>query len=69
MEKDGAWEQKTTKEGNDLTSKDVARLGGYDDAEDELLQRIRIKRGQKLTYRVRVETKETEPRPTVSSST
>lgn len=58
MEKDGVWEQKTTKEGNDFTSKDVARLGGYDDAEDELLQRIRITRGQRLTYRVRVETKE-----------
>ena len=60
MEKDGVWKQKTAKEGNDLIREGVARLGGYDNAEDELLQRIRIKRGQRLTYRVRVETKETE---------
>ena len=60
MDKDGVWEQKTTREGYDLTGEGVAQLGGYDGAKDELLQRVRIKRGQKLTYRVRVETKETE---------
>ncbi|CAA9453399.1 MAG: hypothetical protein AVDCRST_MAG14-1229 [uncultured Rubrobacteraceae bacterium] len=60
MKKDGIWEQKTAKEGNDLIDEGVARLGGYDDAKDELLQSIRISKGQSLTYRVRVETEETE---------
>ncbi|CAN5201197.1 hypothetical protein BH24ACT19_BH24ACT19_07640 [soil metagenome] len=60
MEKDGVWEQKTAREGNDLIDEGVARLGGYDGAKDELLQSIRISKGQRLVYRVRVETEETE---------
>jgi hypothetical protein len=60
MERDGVWEQKTAREGNDLIDEGVARLGGYDGAKDELLQSIRIKRGQRLVYRVRVETEETD---------
>lgn len=60
MEDDDVWEQKTAREGNDLIDEGVARLGGYDGAKDELLQSIRISEGQSLTYRVLVETEETE---------
>ena len=60
MERNAVWEQKTAREGNDLIDEVVARLGGYDGAKDELLQSIRISKGQRLTYRVRAETEETE---------
>lgn len=38
----------------------MARLGGYDGARDEILQEVEIREGQRLEYRVRVETEETE---------
>ena len=60
MNEDTVWEQRTTKEGNSLIREGVARLGGYDNAEDEISQKIRIQKGQKLTYRVRVATEERE---------
>jgi len=61
METAGVWEQKTARDGKRLIEEGVARLGGYDDARDEILQTIRIKKGQRLVYRVRVETQETGP--------
>ena len=60
MESDSVWEQKTAREGNELIDEGVARLGGYDRAKDEILQSIRVRRDQRLSYRVRVETEETE---------
>jgi uncharacterized protein YkwD len=45
-------------EGRALIENGLARLGGYDLAEDKLSQRIRIRKGQTLTYRFRVETQE-----------
>jgi uncharacterized protein YkwD len=59
METDGVWEKKTARDGKRLIQEGVARLGGYDDARDEVLQTVLIKRGQRLVYRVRVETQET----------
>jgi len=52
-----------SREGRSLIEDGQARLGGYDNAEDELSQRLRIRDGQTLTYRVRVETAENR-RPT-----
>ncbi len=60
MERDAVWEQKTAREGNALIYEGVARLGGYNGAKDELLQSIQIRREQRLVYRIRVESKETE---------
>lgn len=53
----GAWRAES-REGRPLIEGGQARLGGYDDAEDELSQRLRVREGQTLTYRVRVETAE-----------
>jgi hypothetical protein len=42
-----------------LVRQGTARLGGYDGAEDQLSQRVRVRAGQqKLTYRVRTVTRE-----------
>ena len=60
MEDDAVWQQRTAREGKNLINKGVARLGGYDSAEDEISQKIQVQKGQKLTYRVRVVTRETE---------
>ena len=57
---DGVWKQETVKEGKKLIRNEVARLGGYDDARDEISQKIHIQEGQKLSYRVRILTKERE---------
>jgi uncharacterized protein YkwD len=54
------WKQKTAKSGNRLIDKDVARLGGYNGAVDEISQKIQIQRGQKLVYWVWVATEERE---------
>jgi uncharacterized protein YkwD len=53
----GVWRAES-RDGRALVEGGVARLGGYDGAEDELSQRLRIREGQTLTYRVRVETNE-----------
>jgi hypothetical protein len=60
MEDDAVWQQRTAREGKNLINKGVARLGGYDNAEDEISQKIQVQKGQKLTYRVRVVTREME---------
>jgi uncharacterized protein YkwD len=60
MEGDAIWEQKTAKEGKSLIEGGMARLGGYDDAEDEISQKIQAHKDQKLIYRVRIDTEETE---------
>ena len=60
MNEKGVWKQKTVKEGKKLVRNEVAWLGGYDDARDEISQKIHIKKGQRLTYRVRILTKERE---------
>ncbi len=57
---DGVWKQETVKEGKKLIRNEVARLGGYDDARDEISQKIHIQEGQNLSYRVRILTKERE---------
>ena len=58
METDAVWEQKSARERKSLIDEGVARLGGYDGARDELSRKIRVRKGQKLVYRVRVETEE-----------
>jgi uncharacterized protein YkwD len=60
MEGDAIWEQTTAEEGKSLIEGGMARLGGYDDAEDEISQKIQAHKDQKLIYRVRIDTEETE---------
>ena len=56
--KDGSVWKQASKEDKDLIEDGVARLGGYDSAEDELSQRVRVEEGQKLVFRVRATTTE-----------
>ena len=49
MDGKGAWEQKTNDNGKSLVEDGVARLGGDDDARDELFQKVRAREGQRLT--------------------
>ena len=53
--RDGSvWEQESRKEGKDLLSGGVARLGGYDSARDELSQGVRVTKGQEMVFRARM---------------
>ena len=63
MEGSAVW-KKTAKEGENLIEQGVARLGGYDNAKDEISQKIKVQKSQKLLYRVRVETQEEEEEET-----
>ena len=55
--KDGTvWKQETRKEGKNLISKGVARLGGYDSSRDEIYQKVRVTKGQEMVFRVRATT-------------
>lgn len=54
MRDNSVWEQGTSKEGNGLIAKGVARLGGHDSVRDELSQNIRVKKGQEMVFRVRM---------------
>jgi hypothetical protein len=53
----GVWRAESRAGGGPI-SDGVARLGGYDNAEDEISQRVRIGQNATLTYRVTVETQE-----------
>ena len=59
-EEESVWEQATRQEEKELISDGVARLGGYDSARDRLSQKVRPAEDQKLVYRLRVDTKESE---------
>jgi uncharacterized protein YkwD len=54
MKDDSVWKQETRKEGKNLISKGVARLGGYESARDELSQKVRVTKGQEMDFRVRM---------------
>jgi len=58
MDDDSIWEQATKKEGKNLIAEGVARLGGYDSAEDEISQKVRVSEDQELVLRARMTTRE-----------
>jgi uncharacterized protein YkwD len=61
MNGDAVWEQKA-RDGADLILDDRrARLGGYNDGVDDLRQRVRVGKGTKLAYDIRIVTAETRP--------
>lgn len=54
----GVWKAESSR-GRGLVRQGTAKLGGYDGAEDQLSQRVRVRAGkQKLIYRVRTVTRE-----------
>jgi uncharacterized protein YkwD len=53
----GVWEQKA-KDGADLILDGYARLGDYDNGEDDLRQKIRIPENAELSYEIKIETNE-----------
>jgi uncharacterized protein YkwD len=56
------WEQ-VAKDGAELILEGYARLGDYDNGEDELRQKIRVEETTELSYEIRIETEEYHPHP------
>ncbi len=56
MESSEVWDQRSRDGAALILRYGYARLGGYDDGEDELRQRVRVKKGSTLVYRLRVAT-------------
>ena len=59
MESDAVWEQEATDDA-DLILDGHARLGDYDNGEDEIRQKVRVGDNEELSYRVKIETTERE---------
>ena len=57
MKDEAVWKQRAT-DGADLILDGYARLGDYDDGEDDLSQKIRVKQNTQLAYGVKITTGE-----------
>lgn len=58
MRGNSVWRQKARDGAPLILESGVARLGGYDDGRDELWQKIRVRDGAKLSYRIKIESED-----------
>lgn len=57
----GVWRQEARDDADLILKSGKARLGDYNDGVDDLRQKLRVREGAKLTYKVRVESEERRP--------
>ena len=55
------WEQEARDGADLILDEGHARLGGYDEGADELVQKVRVGESSRLVYEVKIETAENEP--------
>lgn len=61
FEDDSVWRQRARDDAALILNGEFVRLGGYEDGRDELSQKVRIKKDAKLSYDLKVASKEAEP--------